>query len=302
MGCTQNKAKCSAFNAHINVTSNLLTTRCTPLLPSSGIVSLGCPIGHHETFMPGEVMDRLRPVILSMRVLAQVAKRHPAEAQRLTAISLARKADYLMEVIPAYLCDDAFRAYDEAYSDLIRAIFGTDPGPQIFWPKKDGGLGMPRPTLQRRAAAYVRAAYAREAVLKKVDFETYRDLCLNSNSAHVHDLRRARAALHPEHGHYLPPDAPAEQPSNIEIARNAAPGAVAEMDNILMEEETSAMSPQVLSIIAGNTSASCAETAYSWWSAPLAPHRPHHAQVALLQVLRHVHQAPQQRRARGARH
>ena len=51
---------------------------------------------------------------------------------------------------------------------------------------------------------------------------------------------------------------------NIEIARNIAPGAVTECDNILMDEEKSAMSPQVLSIIAGNTSASCAETAYSW--------------------------------------
>ena len=272
MGCTQNKAKCFAINAHTDVTGNLLTTRCTPLPPSSGIVSLGCPIGHHETFMPGEVMDRLRPVISSMLVLAHVAKRHPAEAQRLTAISLARKADYLMEVVPPHLCADAFRAYDKAYSDLIKAIFGTDPGPQIFWPKKDGGLGMPRPTLQRRAAAYVRAAYAREAVLKKVNFETYSYVCLHPNSTHNLDLRRARAALHPEHGHYLPLDSPAEQPSNIEIARNTAPGAVTECNNILMEEEKNAMSPQVLSIIAGNTSASCAETAYSWWSAPLAPH------------------------------
>ena len=105
-----------------------------------------------------------------------------------------------------------------------------------------------------------------------MDFETYRSVCLNPNSAHVHDLRRARAALHPEHGHYLPLDAPAEQQSNLEIARNTATGAVIECSNILMEEEKSAMSPQVLSIIAGNTSASCAETAYSWWTVSLAPH------------------------------
>jgi len=272
MGCVQNKAKCFALNAHANVASGLLTNRCTPLPPSSGIVSLGCPIGHHETFLPREVMDRLRPIIASMRVLAHVAKHHPAEALRLTTISLARKADYLLEVVPTYLCAEAFRAYDEAYSDLIKAIFGTDPGPQVFWPKKAGGLGMPRPTLQRRAAAYVRAAYARASVLRVVSLETYTHVCMDPNSTHNLDLRRARAALPPEHGHYLPLDAPAEQPSNFEIARNTAPGAVIEMDNILMEEEKSAMSPQVLSIIAGNTSASCAETAYSWWAASLAPH------------------------------
>ena len=39
-----------------------------------------------------------------------------------------------------------------------------------------------------------------------------------------------------------------------------------------MEEEKRAMSPQVLSIIAGNTSLSSTESAYAWWSAPLAPH------------------------------
>ena len=128
------------------------------------------------------------------------------------------------------------------------------------------------PALQRRAAAYVRAAYAREAVLKKVDFETYNRVCMSSNSTHFHDLCRARAALHPAHGHYLPLDAPAEQQSNLEIARNTATGAVIECNNILMEEEKRAMSPQVLSIIAGNKSASCVETAYSWWTAPLAPH------------------------------
>ena len=138
MGCTQNKTKCFVINAHTNVTGNLHP-------PSSGIGSLGCPVGHHESFMLGEVMDRLRAVISSMRVLALVAKRHSAEAQRLAAISMARKADYLMEVVPTHLCADAFRAYDEAYSDLSMAIFGADPGPQIFWPKNDGGLGMPRP-------------------------------------------------------------------------------------------------------------------------------------------------------------
>ena len=101
-------------------------------------------------------------------------------------------------------------------------------------------------------------------MLKKVDPDSYTHVCNYRDSTHNRALLRARAALHPKHGHYLPLDSPAEQPSTLEFARSNAHGAVSNCDNILMEEEERAMSPQVLSIIADNTSTSS-------WSASLAP-------------------------------
>ena len=114
-------------------TRNLLTTRCTPLPYSSGIVSLGCPIGHHETFMPGEVMDRLRPVISSTLVLAHVAKRHPAEAQRLTAISLATSTS-AAPALPSIPSTDTTTPWTHLLSSYRTPKLLATP-PRELWPR-----------------------------------------------------------------------------------------------------------------------------------------------------------------------
>ena len=283
-GLGTNVPKSYAYASNVDLTTDdvSVSALCTPRPPSSGVVSVGTPIGS-DSFVVDNVGKRLAPYLSQLSNLTYYAKHHPEEAFRLLELCFARRADFLAGAISPHLARAHFDAYDAAMAKVLRSLFPSGPPTALYWPAADGGWGLARPYAVSRPAIFVRSQLEAARTLVRLCNPTARHL-IAPGSTFTASLSTATALLPPGNTIHLELQAllstadstqltNAELLSVIEIARELVSTAVPDCGKQLVPQERALLTDQQRHVIAGNAPTSALSPTVSWHTGSLdQPH------------------------------